>query len=137
MSKRVKVTLSGSQRTKDGAADKTVTGGPGSWSCDGKTHRVSFREGESGVFCDAYLTERELRFTRRGAVSSEMVFRPGERTVCLYTAQEGAFELEIETIKIGLHASPRGVDAFARYRIVFEKGGYQENTIMLRTEPGT
>ena len=117
MQQKVTVTLTGTQRTAGGPAEKTTVKGPGSWAREGKKHRLSFREGESGVFCDAVLTEQELRFYRRGEVSSKMVFRPGEKTVCLYETTAGTLELPVETIKIGLRESPGRVDEQLRRRL--------------------
>ena len=134
MQQKVMVTLTGKQRTADGPAGQTSVTGPGSWTCEGKEHRISFREGESGVFCDAFLTERELRFIRSGEITSEMVFKPGEKTVCLYRTAAGTLELPIETIKIGLRKSPERVDALARYHIMFESGEYQENSLLISVQ---
>lgn len=62
-------------------------------------HYTEYMEGQK-VSTLIIFSNHQVRIKRSGAVSSEMIFRLGEKTAFVYTIAEGSFEMGIDTEKL-------------------------------------
>ena len=60
---------------------------------------VEYAEGEK-TLTDISISDGAVRLTRRGALTSDMLFREGETTTSLYTVGPYSFDMELNTGRI-------------------------------------
>ena len=60
---------------------------------------VEHNEGER-TLTDILLSDREVRLTRRGALTSDMIFRESEESTSLYTVGPYSFDMKLNTKRI-------------------------------------
>lgn len=90
--------------------------------------QLTYPEGE-GVTAVLTAAPGEVTVTRRGALSSRLVFRPGERTMTAYRTPYGVFDLAVTTHALFWDLSPAGGRIRLSYTLTF--GGGDTHTEVL------
>lgn len=82
---------------RDGDVEKTETAYKGKLTENGDTVTLTYRDSTEGgdARCEITVSKSEVKVVRRGAISSDMIFREGEVKKSLYKIPPHAFDMEI------------------------------------------
>lgn len=125
MSKKVIITVTGSQTFQDQEQDHTELITEGEYSYRGGRGMIRYEESEitgmEGTTTQFRFTPQEVIITRKGALSSKMVFVEGKQNVFLYNTPYGSATLGIDTHKITSSLNEQGGELDIDYTMHFDR----------------
>ena len=137
--KEVRVTVRGTQRsegeepqTMELITDGRYSGGPGAWE-------IRYTESEmtdlAGVETCFRVTDDTVVLARSGAVTTEMIFRAGEKTESLYDVGVGALLLTISSRRVDIDLHEFGGSFEFDYTVELEHTPVGSNTYRVTVSP--
>ena len=124
MTKKVLISVRGTQEFEDQDEESVELLSVGTLETSGDGYRVSYEEteltGMEGVTTTFDVQQDQITLMRTGAVTSTMVFRPGEKHESLYDMGFGALLMSVEASRVASRLSDTGGEFELNYTIRVE-----------------
>lgn len=139
MTKDVMIVIRGLQATEEEQGDQVEVIVPGSYYCKNNKHFLLFQEPVEGT--EEYakstikLADNYMELTRKGVMSTHMVFETNKKNVTYYTTPYGSIPMGIDARMVRLEESEDRIEAEVRYLLDMNYQHVADSTIHIEVRP--
>lgn len=136
MAKKVIITVKGTQALDEQGSEDIELITEGEYTYRNGTGHFSYEESEitgmEGTTTEFHFSPAEVTITRKGSISSKMIFVEGKQNVFLYETPFGSATLGIDTRKITNTLTEHGGELDIDYALHFDRMMVSQNRFLVK-----